>query len=73
MQSRAGSMIEAVANVAVGYVIAVSANIVVLPMFGFHPSFAQNAQIGLIFTGISLGRSYLLRRIFNRWSAHGSR
>ena len=45
MQSRTGSMIEAVANVAVGYVIAVSANIVVLPMFGFHPSFAQNAQI----------------------------
>lgn len=73
MQSRAGSMIEAVANVAVGYGIAVAANIVVLPLFGFHPSLAQHAQIGLIFTCISLVRSYCLRRLFNWWGGRGSR
>lgn len=73
MQSRAGSMIEAVANVAIGYGIAVAANIVVLPLFGFYPSLAQYAQIGLIFTGISLVRSYCLRRLFNRWGGRGSR
>ena len=66
MQSRLMSLIEAWANVFVGYWVSVAANYVVLPWFGFHVSAGQAIGIGVIFTAISLVRSYLLRRCFNR-------
>jgi len=66
MQSRAHSAFEAVANVAVGYGINVVANLMVLPVFGLSVSVGQAAGIGVAFTFISLARSYLLRRVFNR-------
>lgn len=63
-QSRTMSAIEAAANVLVGYCVAVAAQIVVFPIFGLSVSLSQNFGIGLIFTVVSLVRSYLLRRIF---------
>jgi hypothetical protein len=66
MQTRRHSLIEAAANVAVGYSINVVANLVVLPLFGLAVSVRDAAGIGLVFTGISLARSYVLRRAFNR-------
>jgi acetyl-CoA acetyltransferase len=66
MQSRRMSAIEAVANVAIGYLVAVAANAVVLPIFGLHPSALDSFAIGALFTAISLARSYALRRLFNR-------
>lgn len=66
MQSRKQSAIEAVANVVVGYLVAVAANIVVLPLFGYPVSVGDGFVIGLAFTLISLVRSYALRRAFNR-------
>jgi len=41
-------------------------NLLILPIFGFNPSLSQNAKIGLLFTGVSLVRSYVLRRIYNK-------
>ena len=66
-QSRAKSLIEAVANVVVGYVLAIATQIVVFPIFGLHTTLAQNLKLGLIFTIVSIGRSYALRRLFERW------
>ena len=63
-QSRAMSLVEAVANVIVGYGIAVATQIVVLPRFGFRPSLGENLSIGGVFVGVSLVRSYALRRLF---------
>ena len=63
-QSRLMSMIEAVANVAVGYGVAVAAQILVFPVFGLQTTLAQNLRLGLVFTGISLIRSFVLRRVF---------
>jgi hypothetical protein len=60
------SAVEAVANVAIGYVVAVAANAVVLPLFGLHPTAFDSLAIGALFTAISLARSYVLRRLFNR-------
>lgn len=65
MQTRLHSLIEAVANVAVGYGINVVANLVVLPLFGLAVSARAAAGIGMVFTGISLARAYVLRRVFN--------
>jgi hypothetical protein len=33
-------------------------------VFGLHASLNQNLLIGLVFTGVSLVRSYFLRRVF---------
>jgi hypothetical protein len=65
MQSRVMSLIEALANVLVGYSVAVATQVMVFPIFGLHASLDQNLAIGLIFTVVSLVRSYALRRIFN--------
>ena len=64
-QSRRASLVEAVANVLIGLGIAVLSNLLVLPLFGLHPTVAEATYIGLIFTVISLARSYVLRRVFN--------
>ena len=61
------SLIEAVTNVAVGYVLAVATQIIVFPWFGLRPSIAQNLALGGVFVGISLLRSYALRRLFEHW------
>lgn len=63
-QSRTMSVIEAGANVIVGYVVAVLAQILIFPTFGLHATLAQNLGIGLILTGLSIVRSFALRRLF---------
>ena len=63
-QSRTMSLLEAIANVAVGFGVAVLAQIVVFPLFGLHVPFTDNLLIGAIFTAVSIGRSYALRRLF---------
>ena len=50
MQSRRMSAIEAVANVAVGYGIAVMTQVMVFPFFGIYASLTENLAIGLLFT-----------------------
>lgn len=65
MQTRKGSVTEAVANTTIGWLINFSANLVVLPLFGFDVTPSQAFGIGVIFTGISLVRSYVIRRFFN--------
>lgn len=67
MQSRRHSLLESATNVIVGYLIALASQIAVFPMFDIHVSLRSNLWIGVWFTGISLARSYALRRVFNRW------
>ena len=64
-QSRALSLAESCANIVVGYTAAVGVQILVFPWFGIHASIGDNLAIGAIFTGVSLARSYGLRRVFN--------
>lgn len=65
MQSRWMSFMEALANILVGYGLAVLTQIIVFPFFGLHASLGENLAIGGMFTFVSLARSYLLRRAFN--------
>ena len=62
-QSRRMSLVEALANVAVGFGVAVATQAIVFPLFGLR-SLADNLTIGAIFTGASIARSYALRRAF---------
>lgn len=65
MQSRIMSAVEAITNVAVGYGIAVMTQVLVFPFFGLVATLGDNLLLGIIFTGVSLVRSYALRRMFN--------
>jgi hypothetical protein len=58
------SLVEATANVVVGFGVAVLAQVAVFPLFGLHVGFADNLMIAAIFTAISIARSYVLRRVF---------
>lgn len=63
-QTRWMSLVEAVTNVLVGYGVAVATQWAVFPLFGLHATLQENLVIGLIFTAVSLVRSYVLRRAF---------
>ena len=65
MQSKRMSLIESLINVTVGYLVAVGANYIVLPMFGYMVDIADSFYIGIVFMAIGIARSYLLRRLFN--------
>ena len=65
-QTRLGSFIEAWVNVVIGFAINFAANILILPAFGFTSlTLATNFVIGLVYTVISVARSYVIRRWFN--------
>jgi hypothetical protein len=65
-QSRLMSLAEAVANVVVGYMLAIATQIAVFPLFGIETGLREHLIIGLAFVGVSLVRSYALRRLFER-------
>lgn len=66
-QTRTQSLIEAWTNILVGFGLAFMANALLFPLFGWSISSRQNFTLGLAYTALSLGRSYTLRRVFNRW------
>ena len=66
MQSRVESFIEASVNILIGFGVALLAQIVIFPVFDIHIEMWENLSIAAFFTVISLVRSYLLRRYFNR-------
>lgn len=51
-QSRLMSLVEAVANVAVGYGVAVTTQLLVFPWFGLPARVSDALAIGAIFTGL---------------------
>ena len=63
-QSRRMSLVESIANVVVGYALAVATQIVVFPYFGLATAIGENLAIGAVFTVVSIARSYSLRRLF---------
>jgi cobalamin biosynthesis protein CobD/CbiB len=63
-QTRGMSLVEAIANVAVGYGVAVVTQILIFPAFGLHTTVAQNLKLGLAFTIVSIVRSFAIRRLF---------
>lgn len=69
MQSKRHSMLEACLNTASGMVISLIASWIIYPLYGFHPTAMQNLSIVVIFTVISVARSYMWRRAFN-WYHH---
>lgn len=64
-QPRIHSLIESIANVAIGLGVAVATQVSVFPLFGIHIPLSDNLSIAGIFTVVSIVRSYAVRRLFN--------
>jgi len=65
-QTKKQSLIEAVSNVFIGMIISLIVQIIVYPLLNIEVKFIQNIYLTLIFTAVSIARSYLIRRFFNR-------
>jgi hypothetical protein len=63
-QRRATSLIESITNCLIGVGVATIGQIIMFPWFGIHISLSETGLIALIFTGISIVRSFALRRLF---------
>ena len=70
-QSRLMSLVESLANVIVGYGVAVITQIMIFPVFGLHTTLAQNLKMGAVFTIVSIARSFALRRVFEAIRSNG--
>lgn len=65
MQTKLQSLVEAVLNTGIGYLLSVVIGQFVYPRFGYDVTVADNAAMTAIFVGASLTRAYIFRRVFN--------
>lgn len=66
MQSKFQSLIESFINILIGYLTALLSQLLIFPLFNINIPIQDNLLIGLYFTLISLVRSYIIRRYFNK-------
>ena len=65
-QTKKQSFTEALTNTAIGFIISYASTFIIFPLMGFNSSATDNIIITLFFTIVSILRSYLIRRYFNR-------
>lgn len=66
MQTRKGTLIESLAGTAIGFIISVLVWAwIVNPLWNLHTGIIDNLSITLLFTVVSVVRSYYVRRVFN--------
>jgi len=66
MQTKKQSIIESLTNVTIGYLISLISLFLIFPILGIESSTGKNLIITLYFTLISIARSYIIRRYFNK-------
>jgi len=66
MQSKKHSLIESVTNTFVGLATSFLIQIAIYPLLNIPVTFKQNLVITFVFFIASIGRGYVIRRIFNR-------
>lgn len=59
------SLAEAVIGTLFGFAMSLAVQVFVFPLYGIRVTLLENVQIVLIFTLVSIARSYLFRRLFN--------
>jgi hypothetical protein len=65
-QSKLSSAQEAVVNVLIGSGVALASQLILFPLFDIHIPFSSDLWLTFYFTLISLARSYVIRRVFNK-------
>ncbi|WP_442044469.1 DUF7220 family protein [Pseudogemmobacter sp. W21_MBD1_M6] len=71
MQSRLMSLVEAVTNVLVGFLVAFGVQVVTFPLLGIEARTVDHFMLGGVFTVASVVRSYVIRRGFEKWRQEG--
>jgi hypothetical protein len=71
-QSRRHSFYESLTDVAVGLMVALASQMILFPLHGIHVSTGTNLSLVAWFTAVSVARSYLLRRWWNRKTIAGT-
>lgn len=64
-QTRTMSMVETITNVAIGLIVSFLSQVVIFKYYDIHISLAQNLELTLYFTVVSVIRGFALRRFFN--------
>ena len=65
MQTKKQSLIESLTSTTIGIIIGIVLNLTILPIFGYPVSLSDSLWISVIFTVVSIIRSYIIRRWFN--------
>ena len=60
------SLIESFIDVGSGFILAILIQLYIFPVFGLHPTIMDSMGIALIFTVVSITRSWLWRLVFKR-------
>lgn len=60
------AIIEAWANIVIGFSINFVANFLILPLVDAHITVAQNFWMGWLYTAVSICRQYAIRRWFQK-------
>lgn len=64
-QTKKGAMVEAWANIAIGFGVNWVANLFFLPLVGAKFTLMENFWLGWMYTAVSVIRQYAVRRWFN--------
>lgn len=70
-QKKSISLLEICLNTFIGYGVAILTQLIVFPWFHISITHSENLLMGLIFTVVSIIRSYFLRRFFNLCHVRG--
>ncbi len=64
-QTKLESLLEVCVNVTIGWVVALLTQLIVFPMYGIQVTIGEQLGISVVFTVVSIIRSYIIRRWFN--------
>ncbi len=66
MQTKKKSLIESITNTVIGFIIALTVQLIIYPIMNIEVRISQNLIITSVFTLVSILRGYIIRRIFNK-------
>jgi hypothetical protein len=58
------NLLESIIDVGSGFILAIVIQLLIFPLFGLHPTILDSLGIALIFTVVSMTRSWLWRCYF---------
>ena len=61
------SFIESLIDVGSGFILAILIQLLIFPLFDLHPSILDSMGIALIFTVVSITRSWIWRLVFTKY------
>lgn len=67
MQPRAHSLLESIANVAIGLGLSVAVTLHLFPALGYPVTAREAWGVSALFTALSVARTYCVRRAFEWW------